>query len=60
MRKAKSWEYTAVDLVYLNKDPVTIAVVPRGTDLDTWIAQNVEKPKLGEHCFIYTSDITLH
>ena len=60
MTKVKPWEGIAVDLVYRDKDPVTVAVLPRDIDLSTWLPQNIERPKLGEHCFVYTYDVTLH
>lgn len=60
MLKVKPWECVAVDLVYRDKDPVTVAVLPRNTDLSAWLPQNVERPKIGEHCFVYTYDVTLH
>lgn len=57
----KSWEGIAIDLVYRDKDPVTVAVVPRNiADLSGWIVRNVEHPKLGEHCFVYTYNVVLH
>lgn len=59
MQKYKPYEYTAIDLVYKDKDPVTIAVVPRDTDLSIWLPQHVAQPKTGEHFFVYTYDVCL-
>lgn len=61
MTKAKPWEGIAVDLVYQNKDPLTVAVLPRDCpDLSDWLTKNVEHPKLGEHAFVYTYNVTIH
>lgn len=60
MNKPKPWEGVAVDLVYRDKDPVTLAVLPRDIDLAEWLTHNVERPKLGEHCFVYTYDVILN
>jgi hypothetical protein len=58
---ARSWEFIAIDLVYRDKDPVTVAILPRNyPDLSAWLTQNVERPKIGEHVFVYTYDVTLH
>jgi len=58
--KAKPWEAIAVDLVYRDKDPVTVAVLPRDyPDLSEWLSANIKRPIPGEHCFVYTYDVTL-
>jgi len=47
--KFQPWEMLAIELVYIDKDPVTIALIPRGTpDLPKWIEEHV-KPS------VYTS-----
>lgn len=59
--KAKPWEGLAVDLVYRDKDPVTVAVLPRDhPDLADWLGKNVPRPDPNEHVFVYTYDVTIH
>ena len=61
MTKINSWEGLAVELVYRDRDPVTIAVLPRqGIDLMEWMNQNIKRPQIGEHFFVYTYDVTVH
>ena len=61
LTKVRPWEGLAVDLVYRDKDPVTIAVLSRHMpDLEQWLSRNVERPKLGELCFVYTYEVTVH
>lgn len=61
MPKAKPWEMVAVDLVYRDKDPVTVVVLSRDyPDLEGWIRANIKHPNSGEHVFVYTYDVTLH
>jgi len=58
--KAKPWEAIAVDLVYRDKDPVTVAVLPRDfPNLEDWLTFNIKRPTPGTHVFVYTYDITL-
>ena len=59
--KVKPWEGLAVDLVYRDKDPVTIAVLSRQRpDLEQWLSRNIERPKFGEPFFVYTYEVTVH
>lgn len=62
MEKAQPWEYLAIDLIYLNKEPVTIALVHRDTrNMDAWIKEHVkptDKPLT--HIGVYAWPVTLH
>lgn len=60
--KAKPWEFVAVDLIYRDKEPVTIALLPADyPDLEGWMHQHVKRPLPGEPLFFgYTYYVTLH
>jgi len=58
--KAKPWEAKAVDLIYKDKDPVTVGVVPRDLlDIAAWLNTHI---KLGpnEHAYVVTYDVILN
>ena len=58
--KTKLWEYTAIDILYKDNDPETVAVLPRDyPNVHDWIRKNIEHPKANEHCFVYTYPVTL-
>jgi hypothetical protein len=60
--KFQPWEFLAIDLIYIDKDPVTIALIPRGTpDLSKWMEDNI-RPPVGpsQHIGVYAWPITLH
>jgi hypothetical protein len=57
--KYKHWEMIAVDLIYMDKEPVTLAVLPRDTELGAWMDANIKRSP-GEHRFVYTYNITVH
>jgi len=60
--KFQPWEMLAIELVYIDKDPVTIALIPRGTpDLPKWIEEHV-KPSVytSQHIGVYAWAATLH
>lgn len=59
--KVKSWEGLAIDLVYRDKDPVTVAVLQKDhPNLEGWISKNIKRPSPTEVCFVYTYDVTIH
>jgi len=59
--KYQPWEFLAIDLVYLDKDPVTVALVPRTTvDVYQWLQEHL-KPATQphRHVGVYAYPVTL-
>ena len=59
----KPWEFVAVDIIYrdVEKEALTLAVVPRSVDLAEWLNAHLPASKMQpDAAMLYTYDITLH
>jgi hypothetical protein len=60
--KYKPWEYLAIELLYINKDPVTIAVISRNEpNVMEWLQKHLKTIGIAPtHIGVWAVPVTLY